>query len=172
MLFLTCAIALGAAFVGVANAGPEACPALNGTLNPDQVNAAAKIINQNYAAATQLGQSLAAKEQELRTVLASQAPDKAKIESLSQEIGILRGKLLAVRAEMQNQLRQAGVPVPPNVLPPDPGPGFGPAPAPGPRGPRFHGPHHGNWGVPGQYAPYYPPCMGWWGGPMMWGPAE
>lgn len=111
---LVCALFCGIADLREASAHPEDCPAFNGgyahQLTPEQMEAARQIFNNNFASMDTTRQALAAKRAELNSVLASPQPDGAKIESLSREIGELRGKMLAARAEVRSQLARNGLP--------------------------------------------------------------
>lgn len=89
-------------------------------LSQEQMAQARKIFNDNYASMEATRKALTAKRAELDAQLASPTPDKAKIESLSREIGELRGKILSSRVEVRTQLEKQG-------LPSD---FYGPAPAP------------------------------------------
>lgn len=76
---------------------------------PEQRAQAQEIFDRNYANMNNIRQELAAKRYELDAQLASPNPDSAKIESLSREIGELRGKMLANRSKVRNQLRDQGL---------------------------------------------------------------
>lgn len=79
-------------------------------LTSEQKAAAKKIIGESKKATEGVRQALTAKKAELDTLMRGEAPDAAKIESVSREIGELRGQLLAARAETSAKLRQAGLP--------------------------------------------------------------
>lgn len=127
-------------------------------MNPQQMEMAREIISRNFADMDSTRQTLAAKRQELDAHLASPNPDPARIESLSREIGELRGKMLAARAQIRSQLAQKGLS--PDFLGPDAPEGpdnFG--------GPQGYYPHnrswHRGWGHHrGHGAPYG--CGGCW----------
>lgn len=76
----------------------------------EQLEAAKKIFNDNYADMEQTRRSLADRQYELSQELASPNPDKGRIEALSQEIGKLRGKMLAARADLRKNLAGQGLP--------------------------------------------------------------
>ena len=137
------------------------CPAWNNSygpqMNPQQMEMAREIIGRNFANMDSTRQALAAKRQELDALLASPNPDAGRIEKLSREIGELRGKMLAARAQIRSQLAQKGLS--PDFLGPD-------APE---RQDNFGGPQayhhnryrHGGWGHGrGHGAPYG--CGGCW----------
>lgn len=146
VLALACGMIFGMASMSQA-AGPVGsdygCPAYGMQLTPEQMEKARKIFTDNYAGMESTRQALAAKRAELSDQLNSTAPDRAKIESLSREIGELRGKLLSARAEVRANLAKEGLPVDfygPNA--PQRGYEYGPN-----RGWHHgHGPHHGGWG--------------------------
>lgn len=75
---------------------------------PDQWGEAQAILNESYAQMEQTRQMLAAKRMELDQVLAMPNPDRNRIESLSREIGELRGQMLAARAEARSRLQAKG----------------------------------------------------------------
>lgn len=79
-------------------------------LTPQQRQQAEKIFNENFASLDETRQALAAKRQALDAELSSENPDPAKIESLSREIGELRGKILAARVKVRSQLAEEGLP--------------------------------------------------------------
>lgn len=112
--------------------------------NPGQADAAREIIDSNYAKLGGTLEALAAKRDELDALLASPNPDGARIESLSREIGELRGKVLAARAQIRSQLAQKGLS--PNFLGSnraDPDDNYGP------RGYHHNRRHHGGMGYRG-----------------------
>ncbi|WP_165078713.1 MULTISPECIES: periplasmic heavy metal sensor [unclassified Desulfovibrio] len=146
-------------------------------LSTEQQAKAKKIHDETVAATSETREKLRAKRAELDAQLASPEPDKDKIESLSREIGELRGKLMAARVDLRAKLAKEGIPAeayeaapgprngfgPGNGGPANAGPGYGPAPCWGPNGGYGYGYHHGrrgghhrggwggNWG--GGYAP-------------------
>lgn len=75
-----------------------------------QEAAANKIFTDNYDFMNATRQALATKRAELDALLASPYPDADKIQSLSREIGDLRGQMLAARANMRAQLQKEGLP--------------------------------------------------------------
>lgn len=79
-------------------------------LSPAQREEANKIFKENYNQKDALRQELNSKRAELDAVMNSQNPDKAKIETLSREIGELRGKLLVNRVQVREQLQEKGLP--------------------------------------------------------------
>lgn len=94
--------------VNAANYAPQQNPTPQ--ITNEQLSQAYKAINEQYPAVVALGQTLTAKYNELNNVLMQPTPDKARIESLSREIGELRGKLLSARADIQTQLQKNGLP--------------------------------------------------------------
>lgn len=129
-----------AAFYGPGESAPDPenydapCPAFGPGLSPEQMRQAQKIFDENFASMDATRQELAAKRAELNALLASPNPDRGKIERLSADIGQLRGKMLAARADVRAKLQQQGLP----------------ADFYGPNGPRGwgYGPNPG-WGCPG-----------------------
>lgn len=110
---LVCVMVLGFAAIGQAAAYEEdgyGYPGYGVRLTPDQMDAARKIFKDNYAAMDETRQALAEKRAELNALLASPTPDRVRVESLSREIGELRGKMLANRVEVRNELEKNGLP--------------------------------------------------------------
>lgn len=135
-IFIATAFILGSAAASQAqgpNDGPRYQMQPYGQqLTPDQMAKAQKIFNDSFADMESTREALAAKRAELDQQLASPNPDRGRIESLSREIGELRGKMLSSRVDVRNRLASQG-------LPPDCfGRGYGPA-----------------------YGQAYPPCGGW-----------
>lgn len=142
---LACALFLGTALN---------CQAADGQgnniqLTPEQLEAARQIFLNNYAGMDGTRQALSEKRAQLDDELASPSPDPGRIETLSREIGELRGKMLSARAMVRSQLGEQGLPMdvygprPPRAGADDPGVWNGPR--------RHHGPrggHHG-YGAPG-----------------------
>lgn len=121
------------------------CPWANSymsQMSPEQMEVAREIIGRNFANVESSRQALNAKRQELDALLTSPNPDASRIESLSREIGELRGKMLSARAQIRSQLAQKGLPA--DFLGPD-GPerpdNFG-----GPQGYHHNRSRHGGWG--------------------------
>lgn len=122
------------------------CPAWGNAymwqMNPEQMEMAREIIGRNFANMDSTRQALGAKRQELDSLLASPNPDPGRIESLSREIGELRGKMLSARSQIRSQLAQKGLS--PDFLGPDAPErpdNFG-----GPQGYHHNRPRHGGWG--------------------------
>lgn len=109
-----------------------------------------KIFNDNYADMNATRQALTEKRAQLDAELASPNPDRNKIESLSREIGDLRGKMLSARAQVRAELAKKGLPANP-YGPGDYGWGDNPEVWQGQgwhhRAPRHHG--GGGWGMRG-----------------------
>lgn len=152
---LFCALMFGSAINSSAQPngnGPRGpIPGWEQELSPEQMEQAKKIFNESYAAQDSTRQALAVKRAELNAILSSANPDTAKIESLSREIGELRGKMLAARAETRAKLQQQGLPA--DIYGPDQQ-----SQRAWRNGPRdwHHGPKHGHrhhynggWGCPG-----------------------
>ena len=101
------------AFAGLADARPDKagdCPGQKPPLTQEQHDGIQKL-NQDFMANTLgLRQALMVKKAELNAQLISPTPDTAKVESLSREIGELRGKLLAARLNHKAELAKLGVP--------------------------------------------------------------
>lgn len=85
-------------------------PRLNPKLSAEQKTAGQKILAANAAARDKINESIIAKRGELAEIMKNPDPDAAKIESLSAEIGSLRGQLLVDRIELRQQLKKAGLP--------------------------------------------------------------
>lgn len=129
-------------------------------LTPQQRKQAEQIFNENFASMNETRDALAQKRQQLNMELQSENPDSAKIESLSREIGELRGKMLAARVKVRSELASEGLPE--DFYGPNPGMRKNDG-----RGPEvWHGGHHGKkhhrprgygegcWGCPGwNYGP-------------------
>ena len=133
------------------------CPMWGGgygpQMTPQQLESAREIVGRGYANMDSTRQALAAKRNELDSLLASPNPDGARIEQLSREIGELRGKMLSARAQVRSELIQKGLS--PDFLGPNAG-GREYDYAPPRR--YHHGPYHGGWGHRGWHG-----CMmgGW-----------
>lgn len=140
-LALAAILALGAAGAAEAANGRDYRPdayAYPG-LSPEQEAAARKLHTESLAGTTALRDALRAKRAELDAQLASPDPDKDKIESLSRDIGELRGKLMAARVDLRARLAKEGIPAE----------AYGPAPQ-GRPGPGYSGPGYGPcWGPDG-----------------------
>ena len=178
-LALAAILALGAAGAAQA-AGRDYRPDAQAWpgLSTEQQAKAKKIHDETVADTSGTREKLRAKRAELDAQLASPEPDKDKIESLSREIGELRGKLMAARVDLRAKLAKEGIPAEafepapgprngfgPGNGPANAGPGYGPGPCWGPNGHGYgYGYHHGrrgghhrggwgggNWG--GGYAP-------------------
>ncbi|MBD5539499.1 MAG: periplasmic heavy metal sensor [Desulfovibrio sp.] len=129
-----------------------------GALSTEQQAKAKKIHDETVAGTSETREKLRAKRAELDAQLASPEPDKEKIESLSREIGELRGKLMAARVDLRARLAKEGIPAeafepgprngfgPGNGAPANAGPGYGPGPCWGPDGGYGYGYHHGRRG--------------------------
>lgn len=85
-------------------------PHLNNNLTAEQKATAQKILEANAAARSEWNNSITAKRGELAELMKSPAPDRAKIEILSSEIGELRGKMLVDRIELRKELKKASLP--------------------------------------------------------------
>lgn len=162
---LACALTLGATICAEAADGRAQryqIQPYGQALTPDQREQARQIYNETFAATERTRQELADRRDRLDRELSSPNPDGGRIEALSREIGELRGKLLAARAEARARLAQQG-------LPPD---GYG-AYWDGPRGDYWHrgwnrhynGRWHGHGHGPGCWNDY---CGGMMGGMMGW----
>ena len=134
-------------------------PAMQQQLSPEQLEQAKRIFQESYKDMEATRQALAAKRAELDSLLYSPNPDKAKIETLSREIGELRGKMLAARVETREKLQQNDLPE--NIYGPDQPMrrGYGPRPEVWQGGRHWHGHRrpHGGWGCPGMMGP----CGNW-----------
>lgn len=81
-----------------------------GELTPEQIEKAKKIINDNYTEMENTRMELGDKRAKLDAQLSSPTPDPNEIERLSRDIGTLRGRMLAVRANVKNALAKEGLP--------------------------------------------------------------
>lgn len=79
-------------------------------LTAEQQAAAQKIFAAHLAVVQPIKQQLIVKQAELQAQMISATPNAAKVEALSKEIGGLRGKMLAERANMNAQLTKEGLP--------------------------------------------------------------
>lgn len=149
-------LALGAAGAAQAANGRDYRPdayAYPG-LSAEQQATAQKLHAESLADTNTLRDALRAKRAELDAQLASPDPDKGKIESLSRDIGELRGKLMAARVDLRAKLAREGIPAEaygpaPQGRPGPGGPGYGPGYGPcwGPDGHGYgYGYHHGRRG--------------------------
>lgn len=114
-------------------------------LSSEQQATARKLHSETLAGTSGIREKLHAKRAELDAQLASPEPDKDKIESLSRDIGELRGKLMAARVELRAKLAKEGIPMEACAPAPQPCPGYGPgngAPGYGP-GPCWNSDGHG-----------------------------
>lgn len=94
---------------GLAAGAAYAQPNYPAPVSPEQQAAAQKIFSSHYAAMESTRQSLANARAMLDDELASPNPDGAKIESLSRQIGELRGKMLSDRVNLRNELEKNGL---------------------------------------------------------------
>ncbi len=114
VLFIVAAFIFGAVAISDAQ-GPNDAPRYQmqpygQQLTPQQMEQARQIWQQSYAEMEGTRQALANKRAELDQQLASPNPDRGRIESLSREIGELRGKILSSRADVRSQLAARGLP--------------------------------------------------------------
>lgn len=79
-------------------------------ITPEQREVVQKILEQNWNATSNTRQELSGKYKELDSQLRSENPDLSRIESLSREIGELRGKLLESRVKVRSELTKLGLP--------------------------------------------------------------
>lgn len=109
-LALACALTLGLAAIDAAKAQPPAYPAPGyQALTPEQQTKARQIFQEHYAAMESTRQALALKRAELDNQLASPNPDRGIIETLSREVGELRGKMLSDRVALRAELEKHGL---------------------------------------------------------------
>lgn len=111
-LVIFCGMLFGGVHAGYAQ-GPYGGYAPGPQLTPEQMATIQKIFNENYAEMDATRQALTQKRAQLDAELANPAPDKNKIETLSREIGELRGKMLSSRAQVRSQLAKEGLPANP-----------------------------------------------------------
>ena len=114
MLAMLGAFILAGATCGEAASGYGRGPQFDGQnmqqLTPQQMEQARRIFDDNYTQMEGTRQALNQKRAELDYELNNPNPDSAKIARLSQEIGALRGQMLAARAEARNRLSRQGLP--------------------------------------------------------------
>lgn len=79
-------------------------------ITPEQRSAVQKILEKNWNENSSVRQALASKYEELNTILVKDNPDSSKIETLSREIGELRGKILESRVKVRSELEKLGLP--------------------------------------------------------------
>ena len=103
---LALAAILLAGMAGVANAAQYGD---RSGLTPEQRRIAQEVFDRNYAAMESTRQALTEKRAQLDEEMASENPDGAVIERLSREIGELRGKMLAARANARAELAKDGL---------------------------------------------------------------
>lgn len=140
-------LCLGLASSPSAQPGYYSGPCWGQQLSPEQINTAQKIFNDSAATTSATRQALAVKRAELDALLDSPNPDKARIATLAEEIGQLRGQMLAARVDVRQKLAQQG-------LPTDYYGTAGVNPDNGWRGGYYHhgghrGGHRGGWGCGG-----------------------
>ena len=187
-LALAAILALGAAGAAQAAGGRDYRPDADAYpgLSAEQRATAKKLHDETVEDTRAIREQLRAKRAERDAQLASPNPDKGKIESLSRDIGELRGKLMAARVDLRAKLAKAGIPAdafepapgprpgfgPDNGGPRNNGPAYGPGPCWGPEGHGYgYGYHHGRrgghhrggwgWGGNAPRAGYAPGCGCW-----------
>lgn len=77
---------------------------------PEQWTIAQKILEKNWSGTSDTRIQLSAKYAEIKAALSASNPDSKKIESLSREIGELRGKILQARVNTREELEKQGLP--------------------------------------------------------------
>lgn len=85
-------------------------PAWGRDITPEQNSAAQKLLKENWNATSATREALSSKYAEMNALLNSENPDTARIESLSREIGELRGKMLESRVKVRSELAKLGLP--------------------------------------------------------------
>lgn len=111
------ALGFGMAFSGTADAKRGSGNRMEQQLTPEQQAKYKQIMDESRAATADLRKDLEAKRTELQEILKSDSPDKSRIETLSAEIGVLRGKMLVARVDTNARLKQEGLPTRPLVKP-------------------------------------------------------
>lgn len=101
----TLAVCIGGA--GAALAAPSD---MQGGPDPEVRAKAEKIYRDHRAATDATRQQLMVKEAELKGQMQSVNPDTSRIEALSREIGELRGRLMAAKVQMRQQMEKEGIP--------------------------------------------------------------
>ena len=116
-LAIAAALVCGIAFATDAiaqNNGPQSNDQYNQNyttqMTPEQQTALQQILKEHSDVTGQIEEAINAKRGELLAQLDSTNPDRAKIASLSRELGDLRGQLLTARVDMKAKLAQAGIP--------------------------------------------------------------
>lgn len=102
------AIAMSVSFTAEAK-GPRGDAPVEMNLTTEQQAAVKKIMDAGRAAVAETKTALESKKIELENQLKSDNPDKTQIETLSREIGELRGKLMVNRINTREELRKAGL---------------------------------------------------------------
>ena len=102
------AVSLGA--TGIANAQEHMMGGSMPMLSPEQQSTMQNLHTEFYSATASLRQQIVSKQAELNAQVNSTAPDTAKIEAISTELGTLQGKLLVERAALNGKLTKEGLP--------------------------------------------------------------
>lgn len=79
-------------------------------LTQEQQDQAKQIYAQSKAVMDPIRENIRAKQGEINTVMGSENPDVNRIQSLSIEVGELKGKMLGARVDLHQNLLKAGIP--------------------------------------------------------------
>lgn len=111
---LMAAICFSAISAGASFAAPgqvhEAHESYKLALTEEQKDKAKALFDEHRKDTDADRQKLIIKEAELKAQIQSVSPDAAKIESISKEIGEIRGRMLAARVKLDAQLEKEGLP--------------------------------------------------------------
>lgn len=103
-------IGAGASFAAPGQ-GYETHEGYRPALTEEQKDKAKALFDEHRKATDADRQKLIIKEAELKAQIHSVTPDAAKIESISKEIGEIRGRMLAARVKLDTQLEKEGLPL-------------------------------------------------------------
>jgi P pilus assembly/Cpx signaling pathway, periplasmic inhibitor/zinc-resistance associated protein len=113
-LVLTTALGTGMAYAYGPQGGPrgdgESRPCWAQEMTEEQQAKAKDLFTKHRATVDPIARELRAKRAELDACMLAVTPDRAKIEAVSQEIGVLKGKLNAERALFGVALQKEGFP--------------------------------------------------------------
>jgi hypothetical protein len=115
-MVLTSALGVGAALANAPEGGPRGdgergpCYGWGQELTDAQQAKAKEMFTKHRATVDPVMRELRAKKAELEAHMLAVTPDRAKIEAVSQEIGVLKGKLNAERALLGVAMQKEGFP--------------------------------------------------------------
>lgn len=79
-------------------------------LTPEQQEKARKLHDEHYNSVAPIRQQMIVKQAELDALLINEKPDAKKVESLSRDLGELRGKMMNQRLALRDRLEKEGLP--------------------------------------------------------------